>query len=304
LLIPGVGATKGGATRWLDFGPVQFQPSEMAKLAMVLYLAYSLAKKQSHIDTFSIGILPHLIFAGLMLVLVLVEPDYGTTMTLGALLFVMMYVAGVRVGHLVTLLLAALPAAWIALMGAEYRRARLLAFMDPWKHQQDGAFQLIQSLLAFRSGGLGGTGLGESHQKLFFLPEAHTDFILAVVGEEWGALGTTVVIALFLGLALRGIHLSVAAADPFGRLLGIGVSVIVAMQASINMGVVTGLLPTKGLTLPFVSYGGSSLLLTMTMSGILLNVTAQARRRTVLDDRPRNPFRTDSGRMRTVGTTA
>ena len=304
VLVPGIGASRGGATRWLDFGPVQLQPSEIAKLSMVLYLAYSLEKKQSHIDTFLIGILPHLIFAGLMLFLILIEPDYGTTMTLGALLFVMMYVGGVRLSHLTLLLLAALPVAYFALMGAEYRRARLLAFMDPWKHQQDGAFQLIQSLLAFRAGGVGGVGLGESHQKLFFLPEAHTDFIFSVVGEEWGLLGTLSVILLFFFLAARGVHLSLEAPDPFGRLLGMGVAILIVMQAAINMAVVTGLLPTKGLTLPFISYGGSSLLLTMTMSGILLNVSAQARRRTVLDERPRNPFRSDSGRIRSVGSFA
>jgi len=299
VLIPKVGVTMGGATRWLKFGPIHLQPSELAKLGLVLYLAYSLEKKQSHIGTFSIGILPHLLFAGFILALILVEPDYGTTMTLAALLFVMMFVAGVKAIHLAGLLAAGLPVAWLALIGAEYRRARLTAFLDPWAHQADGGFQLIQSWLAFRAGGVAGVGMGESHQKLFYLPAAHTDFIFSVIGEEFGLLGAVAVIALFALFVFRGVKVCIDAPDTFGRLLGIGLAMLIGMQAGINMGVVTGLLPTKGLTLPLISYGGSSMVLTMAMLGILLNVTAQARRRTVLNVAPRNPFsRMPSGRRR------
>jgi len=299
VLVPGIGVTMGGATRWLPAGPVFLQPSEIAKLALVLYLAYSLEKKQSHIDTFSIGILPHLVFSGAILVLILVEPDYGTTMTLAALLFIMMFVAGVRIVHLAGLLAAGIPLAWLALMGAEYRRARITAFLDPWAHQSDSGFQLIQSWLAFRSGGMFGVGLGESSQKLFYLPAAHTDFIFSVIGEELGMLGAAGVIGLFALFVFRATRTCAQAPDLFGRLLGIGLALLIGMQAAINMGVVMGLLPTKGLTLPLVSYGGSSLVLTLAMLGILLNVTAQARRRTVLDVRSRNPFsRITSGRKR------
>jgi cell division protein FtsW len=299
VLIPGIGVTMGGATRWLPAGPVFLQPSELAKLALVLYLAYSLEKKQSHIGTFSIGILPHLVFSGAILVLILVEPDYGTTMTLASLLLIMMFVAGVRIVHLAGLLAAGLPLAWLALMGAEYRRARITAFLDPWAHQNDSGFQLIQSWLAFRSGGLFGVGLGESAQKLFYLPSAHTDFIFSVIGEELGLLGVAGVIGLFGLFVFRATRICADAPDLFGRLLGIGLALMIGMQAAINMGVVMGLLPTKGLTLPLISYGGSSLVLTLAMLGILLNVTAQARRRTVLDVRSRNPFsRISSGRNR------
>lgn len=298
VLVPGVGTTMGGATRWLRLGPVHLQPSELAKLALVTYLAYSLEKKQSHIETFSVGILPHLVFAGFVLMLILAEPDFGTTMTIAALLFVMLFIAGVRLAHLLGLMAVGLPVAWLVLMGAEYRRARITAFLDPWANQADGAFQLIQSLLAFRAGGAMGTGLGESTQKLFYLPSAHTDFIFSVIGEEFGLLGVVGVVLLFGTFVWRSVRVCADAPDLFGKLLGMGLAILIGMQASIHMGVVLGLLPTKGLTLPLISYGGSSLVLTLAMLGILLNVTAQARRATVLGDRARNPFRVGSGRRR------
>ncbi len=298
VLVPGVGVTMGGATRWLKFGPVHLQPSELAKFALILYLAYSLEKKQSHIGTFSIGILPHLVLSGFVLCLILAEPDFGTTMTLAALLMVMMFIAGVRTLQLGALMAAGLPLAWVVLMGAEYRRARITAFIDPWEHQATSGFQLIQSWVAFRSGGLFGTGLGESSQKLFFLPAAHTDFILSVLAEEFGVLGVVGVVLLFAVVVHRGVTVCLQAPDLFGRLLGMGLAILVGMQAGINMGVVTGLLPTKGLTLPLISYGGSSLVLTLAMLGVLLNVTAQARQSTILDERSRNPFRTNSSRRR------
>jgi len=298
VLVPGIGVAMGGATRWLPLGPVFLQPSEFAKLAVLLYLAYSLEKKQSHIGTFSVGILPHLLFVGLVLALILVEPDFGTTMTLAAILFLMMFIAGVKVRHLAGILAIGLPCAWLILTGAEYRRARLVAFMDPWAHKAESGFQLIQSWLAFRSGGVLGVGMGESSQKLFFLPAAHTDFIFAVIGEEFGLVGAALVIGLFGLLVFRAARCCQAAPDLFGRLLGVGLTLLVGLQAAVNMAVVTGLLPTKGLTLPLVSYGGSSLVLTLALLGILLNVTAQARRRTVLSDVPKSPFRVGSGRRR------
>ena len=298
VLIPGVGTTMGGATRWLSFGSLNFQPSEFAKLALVTYLAYSLEKKQSHIETFAVGILPHLLFAGMVLLLILAEPDFGTTMTIAALLFVMLFIAGVRLLHLAGLLLVGLPVAWVVLMGAEYRRARITAFLDPWAHQADGAFQLIQSLLGFTAGGLTGTGLGESSQKLHYLPSARTDFIFSVIGEEFGVIGASVVILLFGVFVWRGVRVCADAPDLFGKLLGMGLAIMVGMQSAFHMGVVLGVLPTKGITLPLISYGGSSLVLTLAMLGILLNVTAQARTATVLHHGGSSSHRIGSGRRR------
>jgi cell division protein FtsW len=293
-----IGTSMGGAQRWLNLGVVYLQPSELAKIALIVYLAQSLERKQSHIGTFSVGILPHLLLAGMLLALILLEPDFGTTMCLAALVGTMMFLAGVRLLHLAALLAVGLPMAWLVLMGAEYRRARLTAFLDPWAHQADSGFQLIQSWLAFRAGGFFGAGMGQSQQKLFFLPAAHTDFILAVIAEEFGMLGLTVVMGLFLGFVIRAVRVVQDAPELFGRLLGMGIATLVGLQAAVNMAVVTGLLPTKGLTLPLISYGGSSLVLTMAMLGILLNVTGQARRCTVLDRRTKNPWQKVSQRRR------
>ena len=275
VLVPGVGSTMGGATRWLNMGSFYLQPSEMAKFALVLYLAYSLEKKQPQIGTFSIGILPHLIVVGLTLMLILVEPDFGTTAVLAAILFAMMFVAGTRLVHLGGIFAAALPLAAVALMGAEYRRKRLMAFLDPWADQADSGFQIIQSWLAFHNGGAFGTGLGAGTQKLFYLPAAHTDFIFSVVGEELGFWGVLLTLGLFGVFIYRGTRLAGRAPDLFGRLLGTGITFVIGLQAVINMMVVTGLLPTKGLTLPFVSYGGSSLVAYLFMVGVLLNIGSQ-----------------------------
>ncbi len=293
VLVPGVGSTMGGATRWLNLGSFYLQPSEMAKFALVLYLAYSLEKKQPQIGTFSIGILPHLIVVGLCLVLILVEPDFGTTAVLASILFAMMFVAGTRVVHLGGIMTAALPLAAVALMGAEYRRKRLMAFLDPWADQADSGFQIIQSWLAFHNGGLLGMGLGAGKQKLFYLPAAHTDFIFSVVGEELGLFGVLATLGLFGLFIWRGTLLAQRAPDLFGRLLGTGITFVIGLQAVINMMVVTGLLPTKGLTLPFVSYGGSSLVAYLFMVGVLLNITSQAGpdNRRIAGGRGRDPRR-------------
>ncbi len=277
VLIPGVGTAMGGARRWIKLvGSFYIQPSEIAKLVLIVYLAYSLEKKQRFISTFSMGILPHLIVVGSILVLILAEPDFGTTATLGLILFAMMFVAGTRFIHLFGLGLVAAPVAFVVLMGEEYRRQRMLAFINPWGDPKDTGFQIIQSWLAFRGGGATGLGLGDGHQKLFFLPAAHTDFIFAVVAEELGLAGALGVILLFAAFVYRGIKAVEAAPDLFGRLLGLGITFMVGLQACINMCVVTGLLPTKGLTLPFVSYGGSSLIFGLAMVGVLLNITSQA----------------------------
>jgi len=293
VFIPGLGSTMGGATRWIDLGYFYLQPSELAKFALVLYLAYSLAKKQEQIETFSIGILPHLVVVGLALALILIEPDFGTTFVLGSILFLMMFIAGTRVLHLSAIMAVAAPLAFAVLIGAEYRRRRLLAFLDPWADQADTGFHIIQSWLSFYRGGALGVGLGAGTQKLFYLPAAHTDFIFSVVGEELGLWGVTLTLGAFALFLYRGATISRRAPDLFGQLLGTGITAVIGLQAIINMAVVTGLLPTKGLTLPFVSYGGSSLVAYLFMVGVLLNISSQAlvANRRVAGGRPDEPGR-------------
>lgn len=273
VLIPGVGSTKGGATRWVGIGPVAFQPSELAKLALIFYLAYSLDKKQANIKSFEVGIVPHLLISGGVLALILLEPDFGTTVTLGTILFLMMFLAGVNLTHLGYLLGAAIPMFFLVMIGAEYRMRRLKTFMDPWQDPSNAGFQLIQSWVALYNGGLFGQGLGAGKQKLFYLPEAHTDFIFSVLGEELGMFGVLVTIGLYLAFVLRGIKISQGAADLFGCLLGLGISSWIGLQTVFNIAVVTGLVPTKGLVLPFMSYGGTSLMVALVGVGILLNIS-------------------------------
>jgi len=274
VLIPGIGSSKGGATRWFQLGPFAFQPSELAKLSLIIYLAYSLDKKQANIKSFSIGILPHLMISGVVLSLILLEPDFGTTVTLGTILFIMMFLAGVNLTHLGYLLGAALPIFYFVMIGAEYRMRRLTTFMNPWDDPANAGFQIIQSWIAFYSGGIFGQGLGGSRQKLFYLPEAHTDFVFSVLGEELGLIGVLVTLGLYLALVLRGIKIARSAADLFGCLLGLGLTSWLGLQTVINIAVVTGLLPTKGLVLPFMSYGGTSLMVAMIGVGVLLNISA------------------------------
>lgn len=274
VLVPGISSFHKGATRWFQIGPVAFQPSELAKLALIIYLAYSLDKKQANIKSFSIGILPHLIISGVMLALIMLEPDFGTTATLGTILFLMMFLAGVNLGHLGYLLGAALPAAYFVMIGAEYRMKRLTTFLHPWDDPAKGGFQIIQSWVAFYSGGWLGQGLGGGRQKLFYLPEAHTDFIFSVLGEELGLIGVIITLALYFAFILRGIKIARGAADLFGCLLGLGITSWIGLQTALNIAVVTGLLPTKGLVLPFMSYGGTALMVAMIGAGILLNISA------------------------------
>lgn len=296
VLIPGIGSTKGGATRWFQLGPLAFQPSEMAKLALIFYLAYSLDKKQANIRSFEIGIVPHLLISGVVLSLILLEPDFGTTVTLGTILFLMMFLAGVNLKHLGYLLGAALPLFFLVMIGAEYRMRRLKTFMNPWEDPSNAGFQLIQSWVAFYNGGVFGQGLGAGKQKLFYLPEAHTDFIFSVLGEELGMMGVLITLGLYLTLVLRGILVAQAAADLFGCLLGLGIISWLGLQTVFNIAVVTGLVPTKGLVLPFMSYGGTSLLVALTGMGILLNISRSRGRLTALEELEAN----GAGKVRTL----
>ncbi len=271
--IPGIGVLRGGARRWLMFAGFTFQPAELAKLTLVIYLAHSMAKKEERIKTFSVGVLPHLIVTSACLGLLLLEPDFGTALILAMLLYSMLFLGGVRVSHLLVTALLALPALIYVMLTAPYRLRRITTFLDPWSDPQDTGFQVIQSLIAFGSGQLWGRGLGEGRQKLFYLPEAHTDFVFSVIGEEIGLLGTLAVLALFALIVLRGFRLTSKIEEPFEQYLAFGLTVLLGMQALIHMGVVMGLMPAKGLVLPFISYGGSALVINMMEAGILLGLS-------------------------------
>lgn len=273
VLIPSLGVAAKGARRWLRLGPVSIQPAEVVKLIAVLYLAAYLAKKEEKITIFASGLLPALIVIGLLCGLVLLEPDLGTVVVIGLVTVGLLFLGGAKLSHLLTLGLCAVPVVLALVLGSSYRRQRLLTFLAPWKEASDAGFQITQSFLAFGSGGLFGVGLGEGKQKLFFLPEAHTDFVLALVGEELGLIGTGAIVLLFALFVVRGFQIAARARMPFGRYLGMGITLLIGIQALVNACVVTGLLPTKGLTLPFVSYGGSSLVVSLVGVGILLNIS-------------------------------
>lgn len=275
VLIPGIGTEVGGARRWIRIPGFSIQPGEIVKVAAILYLAHSLSRKEGKMGRFGIGVLPHVIVISLLSVLLLLEPDMGTVMTLGAVMFTMLFVGGARLTHLAGMVLAAVPPVALLIYAEPYRLKRILTFIDPWQSPYGDGFQIIQSFLAFGSGGVSGQGLGDSQQKLFFLPEAHTDFILSVIGEELGLIGVSCVIAAYLFIMLRGIRIALNCTESFSALLAVGVSVLIGIEAFTNAAVVMGLLPTKGLTLPLISYGGSSLVATLWGCGMLLGISAK-----------------------------
>jgi cell division protein FtsW len=275
LLVPGVGAKVGGASRWFRLAGFSFQPSELAKLALAFYVAYSIAKKGPAMSSFSNGLVPHLVVAGAFMGLILLQPDLGTTIIIGCWLVILLFVGGVNVLHLVGLMLLSLPAVLWLVHKADYRLKRWWAFLNPWDDPQGLGFQIIHSFLAIGSGGVLGVGLGNSKQKLFYLPEPHTDFILSIVAEELGLVGLAVIVVLFGILVVRGIQVALQAPDLYSTYLALGITSFLGLQVIINMGVVMGLLPTKGLTLPFISYGGSSLVISLVSVGILLNISSR-----------------------------
>jgi len=276
VLVPGVGTVVGGARRWLRLPGLSLQPAEIAKFTWVVYLAYSLAKKREKVATFSIGFLPHLLLAGLLVALCMAEPDFGSSVELLVLLFILLFAAGTKVSYLVGSVLLALPMAYAAITRSPYRWARIKAFLDPWAHRHDIGYQVAQSLISVGSGGLFGLGLGESRQKLFFLPEAHTDFIFSIIGEELGLLGAIATIVLYGVVVWRGTRAALRASETFGTYLGLGLTAMLGFQAAVNMSVAMGMLPTKGLTLPFISYGGCSLVISMAAAGVLLSLSASS----------------------------
>ncbi len=273
LSVIGFGHSGGGAARWLRLGPVHVQPSEAAKLALILWLAYSLAKKQGRIiKSFSIGFLPHVAMAGALMVLCLQQPDFGSAVVLLLLTFILLFVAGARVSYLLALSAAgALLAAWLVRFKA-YRWDRMLAWLNMQDHRQDLAYQPFQAIMGFGSGEWTGMGLGQGLQVLY-LPKAHTDFIAAVIGEEFGFIGFACLCAAYLVIVLRGVRAALNAPDEYGSYIAFGISALLGLQALINLSVAMAILPTKGLTLPFLSYGGSSLLVSCAATGILLNIS-------------------------------
>ena len=278
VFVPGLRQQIGGAYRWLKISSFSFQPAELAKLALVIYLARSLTNKEGRMESFTVGFLPHVIVMGILFLLVLKQPDFGTGVLFVAVVFLMLFAAGTRLRFLAGALVPALPVLAYLAVRKNYRWERIVAFWDPWKDPGGGGFQIIQSFLAFGAGKVFGVGLGDGKQKLFYLPEIHTDFIFSVIGEELGLIGVSLIIALFAILILRGFQSSYRAPDLFGTYLSLGITSLIAIQALLNMGVVTGLLPTKGSTLPFISYGGTSLMINLMAVGILLNVYSQGGR--------------------------
>lgn len=277
VLIPGVGHRAGGAARWLRWGSISMQPAEFAKVALLLYLAYALSEHADQIKSFTRGFLPPMLMASVLVLPIVVEPDLGMSITLFALTLVMLFVAGTRLIYLGAMALAAAPLLYFLIFKVSWRLERLLGFLQPWDDPLGRGYQIIHSFLALASGGLWGAGLGGSMQKLFYLPEPHTDFIFAVLGEELGLWGVTLVLSLFMLLIWRGVRTSLEARDLFGTYLALGATLIIGLQAFVNAAVVMGLLPTKGLTLPFISYGGSSLVVNFACVGILLSVAGHRR---------------------------
>jgi cell division protein FtsW len=274
LCVTGFGHAGGGAARWLAVGPVHVQPAEMAKLALVIWLAYSLAKKADRVRTFTVGFLPHLIMAGALMMLCLKQPDFGSAVVLLLLTFTLLFVAGAKIGYILGAAILGGFFGAVAIRFREYRYERYLAWLHMDEHRQDLAYQPFQSVLSFGSGGPTGLGLGRGLQTLY-LPEAHTDFVAAIVGEELGFVGVAALCAAYLVLVGRGVRAALRAPDDFGAFLAFGLSTMFGVQALVNLAVALALLPTKGLTLPFVSFGGSSLLVNAVAGGILLNISRE-----------------------------
>ncbi|HEY1909580.1 MAG TPA: putative lipid II flippase FtsW [Vicinamibacterales bacterium] len=266
-------APVNGARRWFGVGSLGVQPSELAKLVAIVFIAALLERRMHRIDEVTYSVLPIAIVVLGLVALILPEPDFGTSMSILLVAAVMVFAAGLSYRYVIGAFLCALPAIYIVVMGSAYRRRRTLAFLNPWDDPLGDGFQIIQSLIAVGTGGVTGKGIMNGVQKLFYLPEPHTDFIYSVISEELGLIGATAVLACFCVVTWRGLRVSMRAPDQFGSFLALGLTMMVAVQAFINISVVLGLLPTKGIPLPFVSAGGSSLLINLIGMGILLNVS-------------------------------
>jgi cell division protein FtsW len=271
VFLPGIGVEVNGARRWIRLWPSTFQPSEFVKLSMVIFLARYLSSEAFRPESFVSFAKPLAVMAVFQAVM-LIQPDFGAAMSLAFLTITMLFLSGTRLRYLISLSIFALPILFV-LIKEPYRLRRVTSFLDPWKDPQGSGFQLVQSFIAFGSGGITGVGLGSSIQKLSYLPESHTDFIFSIIGEEFGFIGVSVIIALFAVICLRGFSIANKIQDRFTYYLAVGLSLMISLQALINFSVTTGLVPTKGLPLPFISYGGSSLLMNMAAIGLLLNIS-------------------------------
>ncbi|MGR3293709.1 MAG: putative lipid II flippase FtsW [Candidatus Scalindua sp.] len=278
VLIPEIGTVAYGARRWVRFGShFGYQPSEFAKLAMIIFMSGYIAKNREKMSTFAWGFVVPIILIGIVSLLILKEPDFGTAMFISMISFVLIMVGGTRIVYVIFTVIASIPHIYQILHNIPtYRHNRLLAFLDPWKDPMGIGYQIIQSWIALGSGGIAGLGMGESRQKMFFLPMSDNDFIFSIIGEEFGFIGTTCIVVMFALLTWQGIRICKATPDTFGFFLSLGITVSLALQAAINIAVVTGSIPTKGLPLPFISTGGSSILLSMLGIGILLNIAKQS----------------------------
>lgn len=274
-VIPGFGYKAGGATRWLNFGLIKLQAAEIAKLSMILFLAKNLSLNPLNTKFFNSRLIINFMLLALFVILLLLQPDFGSTALLIIITITLMYYSGIHLKNLLWSSCCAAIFSVIAILSAPYRAKRLVSFLDPWSNIKTGGFQIIQSFLGFQNGGLWGLGPGLSKQKLFFLPEAHTDFIFAVVAEEFGLFGTLVIVLLFVNLLRIGVNIALLQVNKHKKLLAIGITTLLVVQAVLNMGVVMGLLPTKGLPLPFISSGSSSMLVFMTSLGLLIRLSKE-----------------------------
>lgn len=284
VFIPGIGHSVNGARRWIRLWPTNFQPSEFVKLSMVIFLSDYMSKNLYRLKDLKYGIIIPVSIMGAFQVLFILQPDFGGMVNIGILTISLLFIGGVRLRHLISMVLLSIPALFILIAFFPYRLSRIKAFWDPWQNPRGSGFQLVQSLLAFGRGHVFGVGIGNSKQKLSYLPEAHTDFIFSLIGEELGLIGVIVVICLFIWLIARGISITKGSDDPFGYYLSMGLTVMIGVQAIINFSVTTGLMPTKGLPLPFISYGGSALLINMLAIGILMNISENNMKRRLVSD--------------------
>ncbi len=275
VLLPGIGHEAGGARRWFRLGVLGFQPSEFAGLFLIIYLADILDRKQGCIKNFFYGFIPPLIISGLVVLLVLLQPDLGSAVAILTVSLIMMFVAGVKRRHLLSLLFVSIPALFVLIFRVPYRIKRIVGYLAPWGDAQGAGFQIVQSFLALGSGGIFGVGLGCSRQKLFYLPQAHTDFIFSIIGEELGLIGTLGIVLLFSAFVYLGMSISIKAKDLFGKFLAMGITLSIALKAIINIAVSTGAIPTKGLPLPFISYGGTALIFNIVAVALLLNIASK-----------------------------
>ena len=283
VLVPGVGVNVNGATRWLGAGPVQFQPSELLKVSLVLYAAALLAARPRRVRTLGGLVKPLILVVGVGGALLMAQPDMGTALVICATIGAVLMAAGARIRHLLLLGAGLALVALVVALIEPYRRARLTAFIDPWADAGDTGFQAVQAMIAIGSGGLFGVGLGESVQKVFYLPEAHTDMILAIIGEELGFVGIGCVVALYVLLGYAGLRAAKVAGDRYTKLLGAGVTSLILCQATLNLFAVMGLAPITGVPLPFISYGNSNMIVLLAAMGLLLNIAARGDRTRVTD---------------------